>query len=90
MAQMVTTLTVTLGLAPDSFNLLCHKLKRLEVSPARGVRGTPPESTRAILLPTIKHNRLALADRLRGLESGYRDFTQNYPMLVPPTYNGRF
>jgi hypothetical protein len=72
----VTNLT-DIGFGPGQFQPAMPQTQGLELSPTRGM--TPDQFER--FTADDQAQPAGIGDRLRGLESKYGEFTQNYPML---------
>jgi hypothetical protein len=75
----VTNLT-DIGFGPGQFQPAMPQTQGLELSPTRGVRGMTPDQFERFTADD-QAQPAGIGDRLRGLESKYGEFTQNYPML---------
>jgi hypothetical protein len=75
----VTNLT-DIGFGPGQFQPPMPQTQGLELSPTRGVRGMTPDQFERFSADD-QAQPAGIGDRLRGLESKYGEFTQNYPML---------
>jgi hypothetical protein len=75
----VTNLT-DIGFGPGQFQPAMPQTQGLELSPTRGVRGMAPDQFQRFTADD-QAQPAGMGDRLRGLETGYREFRQEYPML---------
>jgi hypothetical protein len=75
----VTNLT-DIGFGPGQFQPAMPQTQGLELSPTRGVRGMTPDQFERFTADD-QAQPAGIGDRLRGLESKYGEFTQNYPIL---------
>jgi hypothetical protein len=69
-----------IGFGPGQFQPAMPQTQGLELSPTRGVRGMAPDQFQRFTADD-QAQPAGMGDRLRGLESKYGEFTQNYPML---------
>jgi len=69
-----------IGFGPGQFQPAMPQTQGLELSPTRGVRGMTPDQFERFTADD-QAQPAGIGDRLRGLESKYGEFTQNYPML---------
>ena len=66
-----------IGFGPGQFQPAIPETRGLELSP---IRGMAPEQFQQFTADEMAQPA-GIGDRLRGLEAGYRDFSQSYPML---------
>jgi hypothetical protein len=72
--------TFDIGFGPGQFQPTSPQTRGLELSPTRGVRGMTPDQFQRFTADD-QAQPAGIGDRLRGLESGYGEFRQEYPML---------
>ena len=75
----VTNLT-DIGFGPGQFQPAMPQTQGLELSPSRGVLGMAPDQFQRFTADD-QAQPAGMGDPLRGLETGYREFRQEYPML---------
>jgi hypothetical protein len=72
--------TFDIGFGPGQFQPAMPQTQGLELSPTRGVLGMAPDQFQRFTADD-QAQPAGMGDRLRGLETGYREFRREYPML---------